>query len=272
MSKISLLTTFKQMRQLFKYRHVNIEELLESNTSMREMLQRRSSLEDIGMLTATIEHEIKNPLAVIESEIYRMKNKFQANPEIMARLERIEAQQMRIYEAANIIVFLRPPQDLSEGRLGKISINDLINGCIKDLKREVNTKDVVFKNETRSIRYFVSAYPAHLQQVIINILKNSVEAIHEAKRKRGIISVETKFDSVATKLLKIEISDNGCGLPDDFDLVPPALFSTKGDRKPNSGLGLFITNRIIEVYGGKLEFESKHGEGTLVRIFLPKAS
>src|SRR2546423_12859969 len=133
MSKISLLTTFKRLRQLFKYWHVNIEELLESNTSMREMLQRRSSLEDIGILTATIEHEIKNPLAVIESEIDRMKNKFQANSEIMARLERIEAQQMRIYAAANIIVFLRPPQDLSEGRLQKIRINDLINACIKDL-------------------------------------------------------------------------------------------------------------------------------------------
>jgi two-component system NtrC family sensor kinase len=272
MFKPSLFASIKRLWQLFKHRHVDVEQLVKSHSDMQEMLQMRSSLEELGLLAASIQHDVNNPLAVIESEIKRMKNKFQYDPEIMTHVERIEFQKMRIYEATKIIMFLRPQQDTSQKRL-KINVHDFINHCIKDLKREVKTNNIVFKqSDTGSKKYYLSVHPPHIQQAITNILKNSVEAIHEAKRKTGIINIEARSDPTSTQLINIRISDNGCGLPNDFDFKSQGLFTTKADRKPNSGIGLFITNRIIEIYGGRMEFESKSGEGTSVNIFLPKAN
>ncbi|HEU0143676.1 MAG TPA: hypothetical protein VFQ47_02715, partial [Nitrososphaera sp.] len=123
MFKPSLFASIKRLWQLFKHRHVDVEQLVKSHSDMQEMLQMRSSLEELGLLAASIQHDVNNPLAVIESEIKRMKNKFQYDPEIMTHVERIEFQKMRIYEATKIIMFLRPQQDTSQKRL-KINVHD----------------------------------------------------------------------------------------------------------------------------------------------------
>lgn len=270
MSKNFLAPITKRIRQIFKYRNVDIDELMESFTRTQEMLQRRSVLEEIGLLTASIEHDIKNPLAVIESEIDQMKNRFQGYPAVIARVERIEEQKERIYAATKIIQLLRADEDFYTKSMSKTNINDLMHSCVKAVKQEMNHRNIVFRQDERTRDLFVFAYPPLLQQAIINILKNSIEAIHETKRGSGVIKTKLRKDHTHTELLRIEISDNGNGISDEAALKLTTLSTTKGDTRPNRGIGLFITDRIIQIHRGKLEIQSRVGEGTLVRVFLPK--
>jgi signal transduction histidine kinase len=270
MSKSS--SVLKRIKQFFKYRHVDLDELMERHNRISNMLEQRSTFEDIGLLTASIEHEIRNPLSVIESEIDILKHKLQSHPDMITRLERIEEQKMRVFAATSIIPLLRANQGAFKKHASKINVHDLMNSCFKAVKGEVNATNIIFKhNDFR--RYnscFINAHRPMLQQAIINILKNSVEAIREAKRERGVVNTTAGNDSRSSKSVKIEIHDNGCGIQSDLAPKLTTLFTTRGDSKPNRGIGLFITNKIIEVHGGKLEIESKVGEGTLVTIFLPK--
>src|SRR5438067_2110323 len=97
MIKGTLYGAIRRIIQFFNTKNTDEQNVAEDYSRMKEMLERRSTLEEIGLLTASIEHDIKNPLAVMESEIQRMKRKFQANPEVIAGLERIDEQKQRVY-------------------------------------------------------------------------------------------------------------------------------------------------------------------------------
>ena len=256
-----------KLRQFF-VRGVKKKDLIEEYDRVVEKLERRSELEEIGALTASIEHEIKNPLAVIESEIERMSRRFQGHPEIMTGLERIRAQKQRIYHITKIIPVLRADAALHERSMVKTGIRSLVHQSINSVKQEVNTRHVSFQYSSAANDYFVNAYPPLLQQAIINILKNSIEAISESSRDRGVIKIVVRPDRSFKNLVRIDISDNGCGIPAENLTVVTTLFTTKSENKPNAGLGLFITNKIVKTHGGSLGIESRVNEGTTVSIIL----
>lgn len=84
------------------------EDLIDEYTRVVQRLEKRSELEEIGMITASIEHEIKNPLAVIESELEMMMARFQYDPHVIAGLKRIKEQKERIYAVTKMIrVFVK---------------------------------------------------------------------------------------------------------------------------------------------------------------------
>jgi signal transduction histidine kinase len=141
-----------KLRQFFG-KSVKKKDLIEEYDRVVEKLERRSELEEIGTLTASIEHEIKNPLAVIESEIERMSWRFQGHPEIMKGLERIRAQKQRIYDITKIIPILRADATLHEKSMVKTSIQNLVHQSIASVKKEVNTRRVSFQNSGAD--YFV---------------------------------------------------------------------------------------------------------------------
>ena len=266
------VTIMKRIRQLLKYWNVDVEQLVESNAMMKEMLEERSALEELGILAASIEHDIRNPLEVINSEIAMMERRFQADPTIRAHLAKIEEQKDRIYASMKIISLLRAHESYYEKSMSKTNINDLIHRCVKAIKVAMNTANIVFKlDEHARVRdLFVSAYSPLLQQAIINILKNSVEAIHEAGHS-GLISTKlSRGKDDASRYVRIEISDNGPGIPAVDVSKLTVLSSSRTDARLNRGIGLFITNRIIHFHKGRLEIHSSAEEGTRVTLLLPK--
>jgi signal transduction histidine kinase len=260
----------KRLTRALKKGESNEEQLIEEYNRVVEQLEKRSQLEEIGLLTASIEHEIKNPLAVIESEIERMRYRFQAHREVMAGLERIKEQKERIYAITKIIPALRADSSFAQKSMVKTSITSLVHQSISAVKKELNTRNVTFKYNSAASDFFINAYPPLLQQAIINILKNSIEAINESTRPRGLINIKVRTDKEFKNLVRIEINDNGCGIPGENLGRVTTLFTTKSDRKPNAGLGLFITNKIVKTHGGNIGIESKADEGTSVSIILPR--
>lgn len=242
----------------------------------KQRLKERSALADIGLLTASIEHDIRNPLVVIGVELKRLKSALQASPEIVSKLEYIEEQKQRIFDATTVVPLLRASNAFFQQYMQKVTLNDLINASIKDVKREMNPTNIYFRvgkdqKEHKGVRlFYVTAYPPLLKQAVVNVLKNSIEAIREAKRESGVIDIDMREDAGLKGMIRVTIEDNGCGISEqDLPLVK-SLFTTRDDRKPNSGIGLFISNRILEVHNGELEIASKKDTGTTVTVLIPK--
>ena len=106
-----------------------------------------------------------------------------------------------------------------------------------------------------------------LEQVIINLLANSCQAVHD--RNKGI-SVSTFFDR-EKNMIVTEIADEGDGIsPEDMTHIMDPFFTTKRDSG-GTGLGLSISYNFIKEHGGELSLESETGKGTTAKIFLPPA-
>lgn len=234
---------------------------------LREKLERVTILQDLGILTASIEHEIKNPLQVIANDLAEMSDKFQSNKELLRDLNEIEQQRQRIYAATEIIKNLRAGPEFYAEHMTKTSIRDLVFRSVKAVKGEMKPYNILFKIDGDLV--YTKAYQPVLQQVFVNILKNAVEAIREANRDKGIIRITIKSRSNQDGMCVISISDNGCGIPAANMPRLGQLFSTKRKMKPNSGIGLFISKRILNFHGGKLSIQSDETVGTTVSISLP---
>ena len=103
-----------------------------------------------------------------------------------------------------------------------------------------------------------------IQQVMVNLIVNAVEAIEEQGIEGGIVRVETKSGA---GVLRIAVSDNGPGIPSDvLPRIWEVYFSTK---EKGTGLGLPTVRRILAEHGGDVTVSSRHGKGTTFSVFLP---
>jgi signal transduction histidine kinase len=103
-----------------------------------------------------------------------------------------------------------------------------------------------------------------LQQLLLNLLVNAIEAVAEG----GAIEVGLEVDREAVAFC---IRDDGCGIPVEIrDRIFDPFFSTKKNRK-NAGLGLSISQHIVELHKGVISCSSREGEGTCFRVSLPRA-
>lgn len=235
-------------------------------------LNERSALVDLGLLTASIQHDIQNPIAVIDSELVKLKERLQAYPDVITRLNNIDELTDKISEATTVVPLLRGSDNYFQKLIQKVALEDLLNGILKMVKREMNTTNIYFRTnwKTDGPKHFIRAYPPLLERAIINIVKNGLEAIREANRASGVIDVKVAEDTPQSEMIRLEFIDNGRGIPAGDLPKVTSLYTTRGDRKANSGIGLYISKRILEVHNGTLKLESEEGVGTVVTFLLPK--
>ena len=107
---------------------------------------------------------------------------------------------------------------------------------------------------------------SQISQVLLNLLVNAVQAIEAAKRPAGRITITTR--RVGDDML-IDVGDNGCGIePGVLARIFDPFFTTK-DVGEGTGLGLSISHNIVMAHSGRIEVETKVGEGTRFQVFLP---
>jgi signal transduction histidine kinase len=129
----------------------------------------------------------------------------------------------------------------------------------------MSANSIVFKADERV--FFTKAYPPQLQQVFVNVLRNAVEAIREAGRERGLITI--RYDALPQDKLAIRIQDNGFGIPEEDISKLGKFYSTRRSKKPNSGIGLYVSQRILGFHEGHFEWNSTLHQGTEVSIVIP---
>ncbi len=255
------------------------------------MLQ-REKMASIGQLAAGVAHEINNPMGFIGSNLRSLGKyvgKLSAYIGTLEELIKKDAPQLwqqlePVRKKAKIDYLVEDSEDLIEEsldgaeRVRKIVLNlksfshvDAaeeqladINKCLEDT---INIAWNEIKYKATLERRFgevpkILCNPQELNQVFMNILVNAAQAIE----KEGQIIVTT---GVEREMLKIEISDNGSGIPAEIrDQIFEPFFTTKEVGK-GTGLGMSISYEIIQKHGGEIQLESEVGRGTRFTIKLP---
>ena len=228
---------------------------------MREkQLQQSERLAAIGHMAAGVAHEVGNPLASISSLVQlvqrRTKESFTKD-----NLSKVREHIDRITKIVRDLVdFSRP----SIARATQTQINEVIESSVGLLKHDARCRDVTFDLQFDKNLPKINCVPDHINQVMVNLLLNAVDAIHDSRDKRIIISTEKD-----SQYIRIKVKDNGPGIPADIkNKIFEPFFTTKKVGK-GTGLGLSVSHGIISRLNGYIRVDSNYNKGTTFIIELP---
>jgi len=227
--------------------------------------ERANRFVSIDAATAAIAHEINSPLASIILNVDVAQHVLVAHPPNLAEartiLTDIGDASRRVNETITSV--RRLFKNVTE-RSTMISIEDVARQVLRLLQNEMQLNGIVVVTEFRVEAPFVQADPAQLQQVILNLIKNAMEAMASTSRDRRRLDVGTRIERDS---LVLSIADTGGGvLPQYRDRVFEAFVTSKPD---GMGLGLAICRTIIERYEGRLSLAKSGPEGSAFEITLP---
>jgi signal transduction histidine kinase len=227
-----------------------------SAARLEQRLSRSENLVAMGRLTATLAHEIKNPLAIIRGSAERL-GKLEPEAERMNRFVVEEVD--RLNRTVNrYLDFARSATEAPEGRgdaaAALDATLDLLEGELAARKIEVVRPPAA---DTAPVRLD----PESLKQVFLNLILNAADAMPEG----GRLSIARRD---AGSHVELEISDTGRGIPKDvLARLGNPFYTTKAQ---GSGLGLFLSRRLVESGGGTLSISSETGRGTTCVVRLPR--
>ena len=233
-----------------------------------EALQRAEQLVSVGEMAAGLAHEIKNPLAGIKFSIEVIAGELELNQEhneitdqIIGEIDRIETL------LRDLLNYAVPPTP----HFSPLDVNEIIEAAVKTAEfslkspsRELKSggiKDIQFARDLDDQLPQIVADSAKLQQVIVNLLLNAIDAIQE----NGTISVNTSPEGEG--LIRIMVSDTGKGIDGQgVQRIFLPFFTTK---PKGTGLGLSICKRLIEQQGGTINAARNPKGGLTFTIILP---
>ncbi|GGI38775.1 hypothetical protein GCM10010896_00070 [Mammaliicoccus stepanovicii] len=215
----------------------------------------------IGTLAANTAHEIKNPLTSINGfiELTRMKyDKDKTDTHFNVISEELD----RINNIVTQFLYLGKPTNL---KYSNVNINQAVKEVIKFLEYEFEQNNITIslKMNNDSIYSFLSE--DQLKQILINLFQNSKDALCETENAHINIKLSKNLNETATLIF----NDNGPGIPSDIqkEIFDP-FFTTK---EFGSGLGLYLSKKLIEDWNGKIDVSTNPKQGTSFIITLPIA-
>jgi PAS domain S-box-containing protein len=228
---------------------------------MHEELAQKEKLAAVGLLAAGVAHEVNTPLTGIASYAQMLLHGGSRNLEERRMLKQIETQAFRASEIANRLLDLaRSDGDLHE----IVPVNTLVRETVALFSPQVRGKRIEIEADLEEIPDLVGNR-GRLQQVLLNLLWNSVDAMPQG----GRIGVSSRSSGSE---VCIAVRDTGIGIPAEIlpRLYDP-FFSTKRSQG-GTGLGLSVSYGIVEEHGGRFEVDSAPGRGSDFRLYLPSAT
>ncbi|MDY7036947.1 MAG: PAS domain S-box protein, partial [Thermodesulfobacteriota bacterium] len=255
--------------ELTKHRE-HLEELVGERTAQLKATQQelvaKERLATLGKVTATVSHEIRNPLGTIRTSLYsineRVRGKGLCIEETLARAERSIVRCDRIIE--ELLDFTRSRDLYPEPTV----IDEWLD---QTLDEHVIPEGITLTWKPGA-GVEISLDREHFRRCLVNIMDNAIKAIEEKRenmisrgRELGVdhLIVESR---VVEDRFELRITDTGTGIPSDhLEKIFEPLFSTRGF---GVGLGLVIVKRIMEQHGGGIKIDSKTDKGTTVTLWL----
>ncbi len=239
------------------------------NTRQRGELTHAMRLATIGELAASIAHEINQPLGAILSNADAAELLLEKTPSDLTQVRQILADIRRDdLRASEVIRHMRALLRKRELTLTPIDLNESVNAVANLLQDETHRREVQIDHQLAADLPPVAADRVHVEQVLLNLLINAMDAMEATPRGRRKVKVQTR--AVRGGWVEVAVSDSGIGL------VPPArahLFDSFYTTKKNGlGLGLSIARSIIEAHGGRIWAESNRDAGATFRFTLSAMS
>ncbi|MEH7119860.1 PAS domain S-box protein [Neobacillus vireti] len=220
-----------------------------------EQLRRTEKLSVVGELSASVAHEIRNPLTSLRGFIQLLQmedEKHQFYYRIM--LDELD----RINHIVGELLLLAKPQHL---KFSKADIQKLLNDVISLLSTEAIYHNVQIVSFFPDEKVIIECEPNQLKQLFINIIKNAIEA----SIKGGM--VEIVIHQAQSNQVMITVNDTGCGISKErLEKLGEPFYSSK---EKGTGLGLTVSFKIVQTHNGTIRFNSQKNQGTSVDISLP---
>ncbi|HKV80255.1 MAG TPA: PAS domain S-box protein [Candidatus Sulfotelmatobacter sp.] len=229
-------------------------------------LARVSRLTTMGELAASIAHEVNQPLTAVtnnSSACLRLLAKGNLDPEVLRRvLEEIVADATR---ASAVISRIRAYIKKAPTEMCELDINSVIQEVLALAGHDLQNNQVSVDCHLTEKLPHVQADRVQLQQVLLNLIMNGVEAMTGAQSRT--LSLESRTDESGNVL--VAVGDSGTGLGSESDCLFTPFFTTKGN---GMGMGLPISRSLIESHGGRLWATANSPQGAMFSFTLPASS
>lgn len=237
------------------------EQLTEASRELWRVSRRLTEVERLaaaGQTAAQFAHEVGTPLNLISGHIQllRLKNLGEDDSRlaiISSQIERIE----------RIVRSMLDRTKISQGRHQPIKISEVLQRTFDATAPMLAENNIELVAEIDENLPKICADADHLQQIFINLINNSLDAMPSA----GILTVKTR---AADSNIEIDFADSGTGMTEEVRTrIFDVLYTTKGKR--GTGLGLVVVKQIVQEHGGEIEVESQAGKGTRFLLHFPIA-
>lgn len=227
---------------------------MRTRNRMEELLRRSEKLTTVGQLAAGVAHEIRNPLTTLRGFLQLQQQSGSLN---QSHVKLMLSELDRINLIVGEFLILAKPQAT---KFVAKDVRNVLQDVLVFLDSEAHLHNIVFRQVFTEEDCSISCEENQLKQVFINLLKNAIEAMPGG----GVvhISVQRKGGSVA-----ISITDEGIGIPEDMiSKIGDPFFTAK---ETGTGLGIMVSQRIINSHQGTMDIQSQVNIGTSVKVTLP---
>jgi len=249
---------FGRMSRLFNYMVYSLRKSFSTISIIHKNMMHNDRLMTIGTLTAAVSHEIKNPLnsIMLHSDILAMKC-----GEHKDYCDKILSDADRIKDIIdNTLNFSRFDD---EHNIKEVNLNSFMADVRLYADRTIlKWTDIPLAMDVHEGLGNIMANPVHLEQIILNLIRNAVEAVEESESPMLWIRASREQENVV-----ISVVDNGKGIPEHIKkMVFNEFYTTKAS---GTGIGLYIVKELVQKYNGTIDFNSDPGHGTTFTIILP---
>jgi len=274
LEQLNLTLEDRIKKQTLKLRELNaslerrIKQEVEKNREKDRVMFQQARFAAMGEMIANIAHQWRQPLSELSILLYNLKKAHQ-NSDDKSFDEYYESSQVVINNMSKTIDDFRG--FLEESKEAKeFYVQDIIQEAISIIKETLKSNHIkiIFNNNYSIIN---NGHPNELLQVVLNILNNAkdVLSLKKEKDKKIVVKLSTKEDEVGRDFVVIEICDNGGGIKKEIiNKIFDPYFTTKHSSQ-GTGIGLYMSKKIIEQNGGSIEVFN-NDEGACFVIKLPK--
>lgn len=233
----------------------------------RERLAHLVRVHTVGEMSAAIAHEVNQPLMAIENYAIAVRNRL--DPATTVGIARIDELLGKIgYAAAragDVLKRLRSIVKKHEAEVTEFDLGTLVANTVSLVEIESRLQDVRIELLAAPAMPHVLADEVQIQQVVMNLARNGIEAMQDVPRTRKVLRVETARSGASDLVVRVVDSGKGIGASDVEHLFEP-FYSTK---EKGLGIGLAICRSIVEAHGGKLTYAANEEGGAVFQFTLP---
>jgi two-component system NtrC family sensor kinase len=266
----ALGTSQQQLREWAR----TLEEKVEKRTRELRVAEaeaaRGEKLASVGLLAAGIAHELNNPLTGILTFSHLIRRKM---PDGSPEAEDLD---LVIRETRRCAAIIRRLLDFAREKAPEkkyCDLNQVIEETVRIVERPAHVRDIEVRMELDRELPQAWVDADLIRQVIMNMLVNAQQAIEEKGsitiRSRRVMEAAQEAGATPVPMAEISIIDTGCGIPEqNLKRIFDPFFTSKAVGQ-GTGLGLSVSHGIVSAHGGFIQVESRVGEGSTFRVFLP---
>jgi signal transduction histidine kinase len=239
-------------------------EALARHASAREE-ERVGQMLALGEMAAALAHELKQPLAAILANAQAAQRFLASDTPNLEEIREIladicEADQL----AVGILSRVRAQMGRSAPDVVPLDLNEFIQGVVDSLEGDMRRHRVRIERELDPAQPWVRGDAVHLQQALLNLIRNAVQAMETTPDDERRLTVRTCRIAGA---VEVAVQDRGCGIPEDrLSQIFKSFYTTKPS---GMGIGLTVTRSVVELHGGRLWATNNTDRGATLRFTLP---